>query len=68
MSSISKIVGGIVGTLVLVGVLKGMGDAEMEGGFSVVELASSIVDGIADLTIYLIPTVIEAIGNLTGAA
>ena len=63
-----KIIGGIVGTLVLVGVLKGMGDAEMEEGFSIVELASAIIDGIADLTIYLIPTIIEAIGNLTGTA
>lgn len=65
MSSIGKIIGGIATVLVVIGVMKGLGDANMENGFSIIELAGAIINGVADLTIFLIPTALDAIENIS---
>lgn len=62
--SFGRVVGWILGSLVLVGVLKGLGDVESFDGSSLGDVALSIVNGVSDLTIKLIPTIFDAINNI----
>lgn len=66
MQTISKVVGTIFTILVAVGVIKGIGDADMPEGFDLQTLLTSIINGVADLTVFLIPQILEAINNATG--
>lgn len=63
-----KYVGYILGALVLIGVLKGLGDADLSQSASLVDkagdIAAAVIDGVADLTIRLIPTVIDAVTSI----
>lgn len=68
MQAISKILGTIVSILVVIGVVKGIGEADMPDGFDLQTLLTSIINGIADLTVFLIPQIIQAISNAGGVA
>lgn len=68
MQAISKIFGTIVSILVVIGVVKGIGEADMPDGFDLQTLLASIINGIADLTIFLIPQIIQAVSNAGGVA
>lgn len=62
-----KIIGYILGGLVVIGMLKGAGQVDLSGGQqSLGDAAMAIINGVADVTIRLIPTVIDAISGLTG--
>lgn len=58
-----RIITGTLGALVTVGVFKGLNGSDL-GGADLGQILSSIVDGVADLTIYLVPTVWDAISGV----
>lgn len=62
-----KYVGYALGALVLIGILKGFGDADLSQSATLAEkagdLAMAVIDGVADLTIRLIPTIIDAVSG-----
>lgn len=61
-----RIIGYIFGGLVVIGMLKGAGQVDLSGGQqSLGDAAMAIINGVADVTIRLIPTVIDAITGLT---
>ena len=62
MKSIGQLVSGVLGVLVLIGVVKGLNATDM-GGADLGELMGAIINGVADLTIYLIPNLIEALSS-----
>lgn len=60
-----KIVGIVLGALIVIGLIKGSGSIDFaEGQNAVVEIASSLLGGIRDMTLYLIPTLIDQAKNL----
>lgn len=65
MKTIGQYIGGAIGILVLIGVIKGLGDSDL-GGDGVGDVALSVINGVADLTIQLVPTTLDAIGNFVG--
>lgn len=67
MSSFKNFVGGVLSFLVIVGIIKGLGASDLTGGDSIGDIALHIINGVADLTVLLIPTVIDAISSLTGS-
>lgn len=58
MKSVTQAVTSIVGILIFIGVVKGLNSSDL-GGTNVGEIAGSIIDGVADLTIYIVPTIWE---------
>lgn len=65
MKTIGQYIGGIIGVLVLIGVIKGLGDSDLTGD-GVGDVALSVINGVADLTIQLVPTALDAISSLVG--
>lgn len=55
-----KLVSGTLGSLVALGVFKGLNESDL-GGADLGQILSSVVDGVADLTIYLVPTLWNAL-------
>ncbi|ANE05461.1 hypothetical protein [Corynebacterium crudilactis] len=62
--SFGKVISGILVTLVVVGVLKGLGDVESFTGDNIGDILLSIINGISDLTIKLVPTIIDTASKL----
>lgn len=60
MKTLSQIVSSIFGVLIFIGVVKGLNASDM-GGADLGQILGAIVDGVADLTIYLVPNVWQAI-------
>lgn len=65
MKTIGQYIGGIIGVLVLIGVIKGLGDSDLTGD-GVGDVALSVINGVADLTIQLVPTALDAISSFVG--
>lgn len=65
MKTIGQYILGILGILVLIGVVKGLGDSNL-GGDGIADVALSVINGVADLTIQLVPTTLTAIENFVG--
>lgn len=65
MKTIGQYIGGIIGILVLIGVVKGLGDSDLTGD-GIGDIALSVINGVADLTIQLVPTTLDAISNFVG--
>lgn len=60
-----KIIGYVFGALVVIGILKGAGQVDLSGGQqSLGDAAMAIINGVADMTIKLIPTVLDAISGV----
>lgn len=66
MRTVGKVIGGVVLFLVVIGVLKGAGEADFTGGQSIAEIAGTIINAVADLTVMLIPTIIGAVSGFAG--
>lgn len=62
--SFGKVISGILVTLVVIGVLKGLGDVESFTGDNIGDILLSIINGISDLTIKLVPTIIDTASKL----
>lgn len=65
MKTIGQYLGGIIGALILIGVIKGLGDSDLTGD-GVGDIALSVINGVADLTIQLVPTTLDAISSFVG--
>lgn len=65
MNTLRNYIGGLISLLVGVGILKGLGESNIGEGADLGEIASSIINGVADLTIRIIPTIIDALGSIT---
>ncbi|HZK32100.1 MAG TPA: hypothetical protein VFC72_04220 [Corynebacterium sp.] len=65
MKTIGQYLGGIIGVLILIGVIKGLGDSDLTGD-GVGDIALSVINGVADLTIQLVPTTLDAISSFVG--
>ncbi|MDN5759034.1 MAG: hypothetical protein L0H59_10950 [Tomitella sp.] len=60
-----KIIGYAIGALIVIGLFKGAGSIDFgEGKNAVIEIAGSLLSGVRDMTVYLIPTIVEQAKNL----
>lgn len=60
-----KVIGWVVGALVVWGVLQGASEVDLsEGQDTLVDAAGKIVQGAADTTVMLLPRIIDGVGDL----
>ncbi|MCG7467174.1 hypothetical protein MHY13_03375 [Corynebacterium sp. ACRPE] len=62
MKTISRVVSWVVSALVFIGVVKGLNASDIDGA-SLGQIMTAIINGVADLTIYLLPNLWEALSS-----
>lgn len=62
MKTISRVVSWVVSALVFIGVVKGLNASDIDG-VSLGQIMTAIINGVADLTIYLLPNLWEALSS-----
>lgn len=62
MKTLTQIASSLFGILVFVGVVKGLNASDL-GGADLGQILGAIVDGVADLTIYLVPNIWQALSG-----
>lgn len=66
--TIKKVVGFILGVLIIIGVVKGLAayNSSAESGKSVTDIFMFVILGVRDMTIFLVPTIFDLVRSLTG--
>lgn len=62
MKTISRVVSWVVSALVFIGVVKGLNASDIDGA-NLGQIMTAIINGVADLTIYLLPNLWEALSS-----
>lgn len=62
MKTLTQIASSLFGILVFVGVVKGLNASDL-GGADLGQILGAIVDGVADLTIYLVPNIWQVLSG-----
>mgnify|MGYP001660890828 FL=1 len=62
MKTISRVVSWVLSALVFIGVVKGLNASDIDGA-NLGQIMTAIINGVADLTIYLLPNLWEALSS-----